>query len=156
MRHNQLAPSPLLVLSCGGHVQSVDDQRGCVACLSTHRVICCGLRVSAPDFWHLLCGASCPDQSGPPPLLPCLCCPCGQLWPLASPSLPSGHEEQLCSFKEPGMMESGCPSPVLWHTEGVTRSLGMGSIFFSRCLVPGTCQVWLRVCFSKDQVRCGG
>lgn len=110
------------------------------------QAICCGVRLSAQYLW-------CPVRSASL-TLPCLCCPCGQPWPLASPSLPSGHQEQLCSFEEPGMMESGCPPPVLWHTEGVTRSPGVGSILFSRCLVPGTCQAWLRICFSKDQVRC--
>lgn len=50
-------------------------------------------------------------------------------------------------------MESGCPPPALWNTEGVTRSLGIGSISFPRCSVPGTCLVWLRIWFSKDQVR---
>lgn len=42
MRHNQLASSPLLAPSCGGHVQSVEDQRGSVACLSTLRVFALG------------------------------------------------------------------------------------------------------------------
>lgn len=92
-------------------MQSVEDQSGFVAGLSTHR-ICCGVGMGAQDLWRLLSRVSSQDLSCRHCLSDGSCCPCGQLQPLVSPVLCSGYQEQLCSSKGPGMMESGSPPPI--------------------------------------------